>query len=67
MFYMFCLYHFSLKCIIKNLYLSQDDPLKVNEWEERRRTEVEERETPKIYGVEKKIRGIVYTQMIEAQ
>ena len=26
---MFCLYHFSLKCIIKNLYLISDDPLKV--------------------------------------
>ena len=24
---MFCLYHFSLKCIIKNLYLLQDEPL----------------------------------------
>ena len=28
MFYMFCLYHFSLKCIIKNSYLLQDDLLK---------------------------------------
>ena len=31
MFYMFCLYHFSLKCIIKNFYLSSDDPLKGHE------------------------------------
>ena len=27
MIYTFCLYHFSLKCIIKNLYLFSDDPL----------------------------------------
>ena len=27
LFYLFCLYHFSLKCIIKNFYLSSDDPL----------------------------------------
>ena len=27
MIYMFCLYHFSLKCIIKNFYLFSDDPL----------------------------------------
>ena len=29
MIHMFCLYHFSLKCIIKNLYLFSDDPLKL--------------------------------------
>ena len=29
MIYMFCLYHFSLKCIIKNLYLFSDNPLNV--------------------------------------
>ena len=28
MIYMFCLYNFSLKSVIKNFYLSQDDPLK---------------------------------------
>ena len=29
MIYTFCLYHFSLKCIIKNLYLFSDDPLNI--------------------------------------
>ena len=28
MIYTFYLYHFSLKCIIQNLYLFSDDPLK---------------------------------------
>ena len=29
MIYMFCLYHFSLKCIIKKIYLPPYDPLKI--------------------------------------
>ena len=29
MIYTFCLYHFSLKCMIKNLYLFSDDPLNI--------------------------------------